>query len=842
MRHEASILDLLKTSKTLILTGVILLFSVSLLLANPDIIGFESALVWRVDTEGDCVLSEALFSTPGTHYSAETVLTEGRVESITANWEFTGEVTLAVSADGGRNYISVVNGMPISFVHKSNAPYSGNRIKWKADVNADSTLYEVRIVYTDSSGANGDFGNPELTGFKYRKPLYISGADKELFNYQVRLKIGRVESDSEEVPSADLYCDEKVMTDFSDIRFTATDKETLLSYYIDKIRGSDPEQVATVYVRVPQIPVDGLSIYVYYDNPGALSLSDGEAVFDFFDDFKEEALSPDKWVTIVEPEGSSSIIGNRLKLDSSKAMSKAFQIKDAIIEYKAESTSGPETRFIIRSQKEAVDYSQAQVAYSSGYEGAEHCIAIGDIVQQNETSPIAASASYRYQVTAQGENILFERLNAGDEADASISYQDAGGLTQGHIGLGAGVGSISYYDWIRVRKYTEEEPTVDTTYASVQEAIQMPVFENIVIAENGNLILEQGYEQGSYISKNVPVSFLTRVVSPKWTPKARGISVGFSVDSKETYVDGCVNSAFYYASLGDFSPGNSLSFRIDMKGSDGPELDSLKLDYGPGKILVITPNGAEDWAPATKKDIIWSASDYEQDYEMRLEYSVDEGSTYMPIAEKVKNTGEYSWTIPEDAISDNVLIRVSDSKASDVYDESDSSFAISAPAEDEQSEDNMNTYSIESALDDESIYLEEIDKAGQRPGTVLYDLAVKLGDNVNPDAEEDAKASYKEGDIILVQPNGHLWGAAEREKFLIVQLYLTPDEAKEITRPQRIDTGKKDNSGQPIMKTIKRRAKRIDVDKLRASEGIGQAKVQKQLKNKLVDKELIEDK
>ncbi len=677
MRHEASILDLSKIYKIFILSGIILLFCTSMLLANPDMVGFEAALVWRVDTEGDCVLNEALFSTPGTHYSTESVLTEGRVETITANWESTGEVTLEVSVDGGRNYLPIVNGVPLSYLYKANAPFSGNKIRWRANVTSGGKLEEVRIVYTDSSGAKGDFGNPALSGFKYRLPIQINGSDQDLFNYQVKLRLGRVEPASDEAPVADVFCDTRVKTDFSDIRFTAADKETLLPYYIDKITSQDPEQVATLYVKIPQIPAKGVLIYVYYDNVSAESLSNGEEVFDFFDDFSQVILNTDKWEIITEPEGSCTIVGDRLKIDSAKAMSRNFQVTDAIVEYQAESINGPETRFIIRSQKDtSATGSQAQVAYSSGYEGAEHCIATGEIVQANEPNPILASTSYRYRVNAQAENILFERLNTDGDESVSISYKDVDGLTKGYIGLGAGLGSISYYDLILVRKYAETEPSVDNTYKSTEEAVILPTFENITLLENGNLTISQGHEQGQYISKTMPISFSARVIRPEWQPTDKGVSVGFSVDGGDTYNENCNSNTYYYASLGDFSAGNNLAFKIDMKGSNRPELAGLKLDYRPGKMLVITPNGGEGWVPATTKEIMWSALDYEASYKIDLAYSMDEGRTYNTIARAISNTGAYSWLIPAGLSTERAQIKVSDANFDEVYDVSDGAFII----------------------------------------------------------------------------------------------------------------------------------------------------------------------
>jgi len=68
--------------------------------------------------------------------------------------------------------------------------------------------------------------------------------------------------------------------DGSDLRFTAPDGKTLLNYWVESW---DNNGTSKVWVKVPDVGTD--KIIMYYGNPNAKSLSDGEGVFDFFDDF-----------------------------------------------------------------------------------------------------------------------------------------------------------------------------------------------------------------------------------------------------------------------------------------------------------------------------------------------------------------------------------------------------------------------------------------------------------------------------------------------------------------------------------------------------------------------------
>ena len=93
---------------------------------------------------------------------------------------------------------------------------------------------------------------------------------------------------------------------------------------------------------------------------------------------------------------------------------------------------------------------------------------------------------------------------------------------------------------------------------------------------------------------------------------------------------------------------------------------------------------------------------------------------------------------------------------------------------------------------------------------------LEVADNVTwvADPQEDAIASYKHGDVVMVRPAGHKWTKTERNSFLIVQLYMTEEEAAELGKPQEIDTGKKDKSGRPIRNRIKRRARKFDMQRM----------------------------
>lgn len=86
------------------------------------------------------------------------------------------------------------------------------------------------------------------------------------------------------------------------------------------------------------------------------------------------------------------------------------------------------------------------------------------------------------------------------------------------------------------------------------------------------------------------------------------------------------------------------------------ELKRLQ-DTQPPSVRVISPNGGETLRAQQTTIIKWQASDNIGVTEINLYYSLDGGKTWNLIAEKLRNTGSYSWRTPI-VSSQNCLVRV----------------------------------------------------------------------------------------------------------------------------------------------------------------------------------------
>ncbi len=108
-----------------------------------------------------------------------------------------------------------------------------------------------------------------LCPWENRIPVTITEhSGSALINHQVRV---------------DLNFTTGMKADFSDIRFTTSNGQTLIDFWIEDYTASTE---AIVWVEVPNLPASTTTdIYVYYSNPTAITASNGTNTFVFFDHF-----------------------------------------------------------------------------------------------------------------------------------------------------------------------------------------------------------------------------------------------------------------------------------------------------------------------------------------------------------------------------------------------------------------------------------------------------------------------------------------------------------------------------------------------------------------------------
>lgn len=105
-----------------------------------------------------------------------------------------------------------------------------------------------------------------------------------------------------------------------------------------------------------------------------------------------------------------------------------------------------------------------------------------------------------------------------------------------------------------------------------------------------------------------------------------------------------------------------IQSRIDI---GAVEADATK------SIWLISPNGKEGFLPGTNQQINWK-SNIEN---LKLEYTVDNGSNWIEINGSTQNDGSYNWNIPS-VESEAYNLRISDATDNGIFDICDDNFAV----------------------------------------------------------------------------------------------------------------------------------------------------------------------
>lgn len=131
---------------------------------------------------------------------------------------------------------------------------------------------KIAYVAAAPTGSSEIWYNPS---WLKRKAVTIDNSlnPSDLTGYQVQLN---VEYDSD------------MIADFSDLRFTDSDCQTLIPHWVESYVASDS---AVVWVKVPAIPASSTTtIYMYYGNPSATSESNPDDTFDLFLNFTRDGV------------------------------------------------------------------------------------------------------------------------------------------------------------------------------------------------------------------------------------------------------------------------------------------------------------------------------------------------------------------------------------------------------------------------------------------------------------------------------------------------------------------------------------------------------------------------
>ena len=120
---------------------------------------------------------------------------------------------------------------------------------------------------------------PWLTGWQYRKSHTINPATGAGTGYQIKITVYYGAGTDN---GANVYLNSHGRTDFGDLRFTASDSVTPLSYWMENQVNSN---YAVFWVKITDdLSTSPATIYIYYGNPTATTTSNGATTFLMFRD------------------------------------------------------------------------------------------------------------------------------------------------------------------------------------------------------------------------------------------------------------------------------------------------------------------------------------------------------------------------------------------------------------------------------------------------------------------------------------------------------------------------------------------------------------------------------
>jgi hypothetical protein len=221
--------------------------------------------------------------------------------------------------------------------------------------------------------------------------------------------------------------------DFSDLRFTTSDHQNSISYWIESYTESDS---AVVWINVPSIGASATeTVYMYYGNPSASSESNPETTFDVFLDFTADG---------VETYGGSGQDQNPTQVEI---------IDDTILHM-----WGNNWKAVMETLYVTGDGSQA-ICFDFKSNGTQAEI---NAVGLDTDSSISESRTYRIYGTQSWGNTDHYGYTTGDWQSYSVVLDDfSGGFDRLVIVNDADASQATnvYYRNVRVVKTTSVEPT-----------------------------------------------------------------------------------------------------------------------------------------------------------------------------------------------------------------------------------------------------------------------------------------------------------------------------------------------------------------------------------------------
>jgi len=298
----------------------------------------------------------------------------------------------------------------------------------------------------------------------------------------------------------------KANSDGSDIRFVDEDDATKLSYWIEE--WDSVNESAKIWVKVPSIPTGEKTIYLYYNNSDAVSESDGDAVFEFFDDFEDYSVGshPTKWADadlgdgITEVTNVTSYHGVKCLLQNAGGSgngARATKIADGgawgnVVISTMYYDKGGRNAVVVGTYEPADD----PTSWGNEYLYLKHNSENYTYTEHSDGASTSGDTSIPRKIN-QWVKFEFRYFNGVLKAyiDGQLAHTTTKIDNVGRILLLDWWGSTNddYHDLVIVRKYTEPEPSVNMGVEKEVPPIEVACISPSTLQVQIRLIEKKGY-------------------------------------------------------------------------------------------------------------------------------------------------------------------------------------------------------------------------------------------------------------------------------------------------------------------------------------------------------------
>lgn len=349
------------------------------------------------------------------------------------------------------------------------------------------------------------------TSWQYKLKTTVSGIPPG--GYQLNLT---VHSGSGTNNATDVFLDGHNATNFDDLRFTLDDT-TELAYWIED-NTTDPVKV---WVNV----TGNGTVYLYYGNPSAPPASNGDATFEFFDDFEGDSLDTSKWTSI---SGTYSVQDSYIRFTTDGYAFRSCSTTDGYI-YEAKmrhATSMSSTDEMAFSPfRETTSTAADPLTYR--FHGDLH-------IYWKDTSGPRDLGTY----TEDNDwHTFMIKIDPSGNCEPFFDGESKGGpwyrgdVTANYFGIYTDndAGDSVDWDWIRIRRYADPEPTWSTWSSEVAKAVEDVV--RPLLDYNSQRKLTRTSE-----------GYLHRVYT-KWDGSSYRVYYGKSTDDGSTWTESVLTDA-----------------------------------------------------------------------------------------------------------------------------------------------------------------------------------------------------------------------------------------------------------------------------------------------------------